>query len=183
MLYVVRHGETEPNVRGVVLGRADPVLTDRGLRQAAQLGASLPHPDLVLSSPLSRARATAAAFGRPVGVDERWIERDYGILEGVADPRLVPNDVNHVPAGGESIGDVGQRVRDACEDLRSAASTGTVVVVTHVSPVKAAIAWALGVDDAIAWRLWVEDAAVARIAIGPEGPVLRSFNEHPWPPS
>jgi len=50
-------------------------------------------------------------------------------------------------------------------------------VVTHVSPMKAAIAWALGVEDLVAWRLWV-DAGVTRIGVDRYGPVLRSFNEH-----
>ena len=181
MLYVVRHGETEPNVRGVALGRSDPPLTDRGRYQAERLAATLPPPDLVVSSPLARARDTAAAFGRPVELDERWIERDYGVLEGVADPLLVPNDVDHVPEGGESIAEVGRRVRPACEALSPVASGAMVLVVTHVSPVKAAVAWALGVHDDIAWRVWVEDAAIARIAVGPGGPVLRSLNEHPPP--
>ena len=51
-----------------------------------------------------------------------------------------------------------------------------VVVVTHVSPIKAAVAWALDVPDTIAWRMYVEDASVSRIDIGPDGPVVRWFN-------
>jgi len=43
---------------------------------------------------------------------------------------------------------------------------------------KAAIAWALGVEDLVAWRLWVDDAGVTRIGVDRYGPVLRSFNEH-----
>jgi broad specificity phosphatase PhoE len=62
----------------------------------------------------------------------------------------------------------------AAADLRAGR---TVVVVTHVSPIKAAIAWALGVEDRVAWRLWVEDAGVTRIGVDRHGPVLRSFNE------
>jgi broad specificity phosphatase PhoE len=50
-------------------------------------------------------------------------------------------------------------------------------VVTHVSPIKVAIAWALGVSDAVAWRMFVADAAVARIETGPPAPTLLSFNE------
>jgi broad specificity phosphatase PhoE len=51
-----------------------------------------------------------------------------------------------------------------------------VVVVSHVSPIKAALAWALGVTVAIAWRMYVEDAGVSRIDIGPLGPSVRWFN-------
>ena len=55
MLYVVRHGETAPNAAGLLLGRSDPLLTERGQTQAATLAATLPVPDRVVSSPLRRA--------------------------------------------------------------------------------------------------------------------------------
>jgi broad specificity phosphatase PhoE len=189
VLYVVRHGETAPNVAGLLLGRADPPLTDVGRAQAAALARSLPAPDRVVTSPLGRARDTAAAFGVSVEVDERWIELDYGPYDEVA-PGDVPDEVSrrwredpaYAPDGAESLGSLGARVRAACADLAPAAAESTVVVVTHVSPVKAAVAWALGVEDTVGARMWVEDAAVARIATGPGGPVLRSFNEHPPPP-
>jgi broad specificity phosphatase PhoE len=184
-LYLVRHGETAANVAGVFLGRADPPLTDLGRRQAERLASVLPPPDRVISSPLGRARQTAAAFGRPVEVDPRWIELDYGALEG-AHPSTVPADVRarwrtdptFAAGGAESLAELAARVRTACEDLAVDAERRNVVVVTHVSPVKAAIAWVLGVDDTVAWRMWVEDAGVARVAFGPDGPMLRSFNEH-----
>ena len=56
------------------------------------------------------------------------------------------------------------------------AARATIVVVTHVSPIKAALAWALGAPVEIAWRMYVEDAGVSRIDAGPEGPVVRWFN-------
>jgi broad specificity phosphatase PhoE len=185
VLYLVRHGETAANVAGVFLGRADPPLTDLGRRQAARLASVLPPPDRLVSSPLARARETAAAFGRPVEVDPRWMELDYGSLEGLH-PSTVPPDVRarwHTDAtfaagGAESLADLAARVRPACEELAATATDRNVVVVTHVSPVKAAIAWVLGVDDTVAWRMWVEDAGVARVAFGSDGPMLRSFNEH-----
>ncbi|HUS60853.1 MAG TPA: histidine phosphatase family protein, partial [Acidimicrobiales bacterium] len=52
-----------------------------------------------------------------------------------------------------------------------------VVVVTHVSPLKAALAWALGVGDEIAWRVHVTPASVARIGIRSNGPALLTFGE------
>jgi len=67
-------------------------------------------------------------------------------------------------------------VTAACEELSAVAASAVVVVVTHVSPVKAALAWALGVPDGIAWRLFVEDAGVSRSDVGDQGPVVRWFN-------
>ncbi len=183
MLLLVRHGETAPNVQRLLLGRADPPLTDAGRRQAQALAAVLPPPTLVVSSPLRRALDTAAAFDRPVEVDERWIELDYGELDGQPSSTLATDpwarwreDASFAPPGGESLATLGARVRAACAALSTAAATATVVVVTHVSPIKAAIAWALGVSDNVAWRMYVEDASVARIDIEPAGPVVRWFN-------
>jgi broad specificity phosphatase PhoE len=183
VLLLVRHGETAANVEGRVLGRSDPPLTPRGRKQAAALARDLPRPDLVVSSPLQRALVTAGAFGVEPRIDERWIELDYGDLDGrvLAD---VPEatwsewreDSSFAPPGGESLDALGGRVRAACEELAPVAATGVVVVVSHVSPIKAALAWALGVTDAIAWRLYVEDAGVSRIDIGPRGPSVRWFN-------
>ena len=174
------------NAAGLLLGMVYSRLTERGRTQAAGLAATLPAPDRVVSSPLRRARETAAAFGRTVEVDDRWIELDYGRLEGT-DPASVPTEVwaqcgdDYAPGGGEPLAALGVRVRAACEELTAAADLRagrTVVVVTHVSPIKAAIAWALGVEDRVAWRLWVDDAGVTRIGVDRHGPVLRSFNEH-----
>ncbi len=114
MLIVIRHGQTDANAKGLLLGRLDPELTPLGRRQAAALARGLPAP---------------------------------------------------------------ARVREACEELAALAVDRDVVVVTHVSPIKAAVAWALDVHDAIAWRMYVEDGAACRISVTPHGPLLRSFNE------
>jgi broad specificity phosphatase PhoE len=68
-------------------------------------------------------------------------------------------------------------VRGACEELLDEIRQRDVVVVSHVSPIKAAIAWTLGVGDEVAWRLFVQVASVARVAVGPAGPSLHSFND------
>ena len=51
------------------------------------------------------------------------------------------------------------------------------MVVTHVSPIKAALAWALGVGDEVAWRTFVAPASVMTVGAGPTGPSLRGFND------
>jgi broad specificity phosphatase PhoE len=183
MLLLVRHGETPPNRRGLLLGRADPLLTDVGHEQARRLAAALPVPDLVVSSPLRRAVETASEFGRPIEVDERWIELDYGELDGQPSSAVAAGvwarwraDASFAPPGGESLEALSIRVDAACTALAAAAAETTVVVVTHVSPIKAAIAWALRVPVEISWRMYVEDASVSRIDIEPQGPIVRWFN-------
>jgi broad specificity phosphatase PhoE len=184
VLVLVRHGRTDVNARGLLLGRLDPPLDELGRLQAEQLVMAMERPDRVISSPLRRARETAEAFGLPVEIDERWIELDYGDYDGrpVAD---VPAEVwrdwradpHFVPAGGESLVMLGNRVRAACEELLDEARERDVVVVSHVSPIKAAIGWALGTGDEVTWRMFVRVASIARVAIGPWGPSLHSFNE------
>ncbi len=184
MLILVRHGETEANAQRLLVGRADPPLTERGRAQAEALAPVVAGAGLVKVSPLRRARETAAALGLPVDVDERWIEVDYGELDGrpVTETWLPlweqwQADPEYAPDGGESLAAVGRRVRSACEELCDRAAAGDVVVFTHVGPIKAAVAWALHVGDSVARRLFVDLASVSRVAVGDHGPLLYSFNE------
>lgn len=188
MIVFVRHGETAPNRRGQLLGRSDPPLTERGLRQADELAPRVAAftPVGVLTSPLARARATAApiaaAAGCAVEVDDRLVEVDYGEWDGrpftELDRDVVTRwrrDRDFAPPGGESLRAVGTRMADFCE---AQLDERVVVAVSHVSPIKAAVTWALGVDDELAWRMRLDVASITRITPGPGGPVLCSFNEH-----
>jgi broad specificity phosphatase PhoE len=184
MLLLVRHGRTDANAQGLLLGRADPPLSEEGRLQAAALATAIPPGARVIASPLRRTRETADAFGLPVELDERWIELDYGELDGMP-LRDVPPDIwrtwradpTFAPAGGESLAELGVRVREACAELVDEARERDVVVVSHVSPIKAGIAWALGAGDELAWKLFVQVASIARIGVDQWGPSLRSFNE------
>ena len=68
------------------------------------------------------------------------------------------------------------RIAAACAELAEEAAGSTVVVVTHVSPIKAALAWALDAPIGISWRMYVEDASVSRIDFGSDGAIVRWFN-------
>ncbi len=186
MLHIVRHGRTAHNASGLLLGRIDPPLDELGQLQAQAMAASYGQVDRVICSPLLRTRETAAAFGVEPIIDERWIELDYGEYDGrpLGEIRSETwkawrTDVDFTPPGGESIRQLGVRVRSALDDLIAdgSAADRTTVIVTHVSPIKAAVCWALGVDDLTAWRLWVAPASISRIGTTPNGGVLHSFNE------
>jgi broad specificity phosphatase PhoE len=186
VLVIVRHGRTAHNASGLLLGRLDPPLDELGRTQAAALAAAVGPVDRVISSPLLRTRETAEAFGRDVEVDDRWIELDYGEYDGVPLAEVPAEtwaqwraDVDFCPPGGETLRQLGARVRGALDDLADDAvvGTGTTVVVTHVSPVKAAVGWVVGAGDEVSWRLWVAPASITRIGLTPRGSVLHSFNE------
>jgi broad specificity phosphatase PhoE len=167
-----------------LLGRADPPLDEVGLEQAAAIARAIQSVTRVIASPLRRAQETAAAFGLPVETDERWIELDYGEWDGR--PLLdVPvetwaawrSDTSFRPPGGETLFELGERVRAACADLAENARDEPIVIVTHVSPIKAAVAWALGSGDDLAWRLFVAPGSITKIDVREGRSVLVSFDE------
>lgn len=189
-LFVVRHGRTEANASGKLLGRADIELDSVGRDQARLLGSALPATASIVTSPLARCRETAeliaAVSGRPtdvVATDDRLQELDYGALDLTPLSAVAPEvwsswraDTDYRPAGGETLRELHQRVSACLDDLRESASDGDVVVVSHVSPIKAAVAWALGVDISISWRCFVAQASITKIGFGAGGPSMQLFN-------
>ena len=183
MLHVVRHGRTEVNAAGKLLGRSDPELDEIGRTQAADLANRLGKVDLVVSSPLQRTMETASYINGMVEADPRWLELDYGDLEGRSIESIDNeiwkkwrSDVHWAPDGGESLATLGIRVRNACEEIAEISKDKEVVVVTHVSPIKAVLAWVLGLDDGVAWKCYVSPGSSMTIKIGPFGPILHNFN-------
>lgn len=187
-IVLVRHGRTALNASGRLQGRVDEPLDEVGREQAERVAARLRpllvENDLVISSPLVRARTTAETLGRSIDVDERWIEMSYGVYDGVKQSDVAVDvwstwrgDPHFAPEGGESLIEVTERVHRACDDLREQALDRRIVVVSHVSPIKAAIAWALGTDPSSSWRMHLDTAAITRISVTPRGVALISFNE------
>lgn len=185
MLILVRHGRTAANASGRLQGRYDIPLDDVGRRQAAAIGSALGEVDRLVSSPLLRARETSAAIASSVEIDDAWVELDYGAFDGKPTGEVGAdvwetwrNDVNFAPPGGESLATLDARVVAALTDLAEEAGERDVVVVSHVSPIKAAVAWAIGsTAGQMSWRCHLDVASICRIRISPRGPVLVSFNE------
>lgn len=140
-LCIARHGETAWNVENRVSGRTDIPLTQRGLEQARALAENARGKgiEIILASPLLRARQTAQAvsdaIGVPVEIDERLIELDFGIFEGGS--RFDP-DFQYTRAqmptrypGGESAFDLAHRVYSLLEDVKGKYDGRTVLLVCH----------------------------------------------------
>ncbi|MGH1494176.1 MAG: histidine phosphatase family protein [Acidimicrobiales bacterium] len=182
-LFICRHGRTEANASGLLLGRADPELDEVGRAQAEAIARFVPDPAMIVSSPLARCRQTAEAFGLPITTDERLVELDYGDFD-LKPLSEVPaetwaqwrSDSDFRPTGGETLNELGLRVFAALEDLAEAAQSSNVVVVSHVSPIKASVAWALQCPMDISWRCFVAQASITEIAVTANGPSLRLFN-------
>ena len=198
MIVLVRHGRTDANHRGLLLGRADPALDETGRAQARVLGAALVQeladraPVRVVTSPLRRTSETAAEIAAALGVDvtpeDDLVELDYGewdqrpLADVPADAwRAWRADADFAAPGGESLRALQRRVGPCVERLLAEAvasgDRGVVVAVTHVSPIKAALVAALGGDPLLAWRFRVDVASITRMVQGPDGPVIVTFNE------
>jgi len=187
----VRHGETALNREGRLQGRIDLELSERGGEQVTRVSQRFA-PDLVAriyTSPLRRAQQTAAAIaevsGAGVEVDDRLLELDYGEWDGkplseMRTPRgeLWFADPTFAPPGGESLVDVTARVEAFCRDRLRPDGGERIVAVSHVSPIKAAVIWALGVDERATLRMQLGLASISTIgARANGGPYLVSFND------
>lgn len=147
-LYLLRHGQTEFNVKKLVQGRCDSPLTDLGRRQAGMAAAWLKDhdvvPDKVVSSPLGRAMDTAQLvatelLGPDAAVEpcEGIIERSYGTFEEGPHDAL-PTDVwdpgeDLVPFGGEGSRALQERMVGTLTNLMGAEGIETLLAVSHGS--------------------------------------------------
>jgi probable phosphoglycerate mutase len=175
-LILVRHGATGHSLEMRFSGRNELALDDVGRRQAAALATrSYGEVAAVVSSPLLRAVQTAAAIAAPLGLQvevvDDLVETDFGVWEGLTfaearertpaelDAWLASPDT--APPGGESFADVGRRVRGAREKVIAAHPEQTVVVVTHVTPIKLLIRFALDAPPSAMFRLQLDTASVS----------------------
>ena len=184
MLILVRHGRTAINVGNKLQGRIDHPLDEVGRQQAIEIASVLKNIDRVISSPLIRAKQTADAFGLPVEVDPRFIELDYGDFDGMLQKEVPAptwsewrRNNNFRPPNGETLVELDLRVREALSELIYEARLKNVVVVSHVSPIKAAIAWTIGTEIGSSWRMLLDRASISRIEITENGPSMRGFND------
>jgi probable phosphoglycerate mutase len=185
-LLLLRHGQTELSVQRRYSGHGDPELTPLGHAQAAGAAARLagvPGIAAVLTSPLRRARQTAeavaAATGSPLAVRERLIETDFGKWEGLTfpeararDPRLHAEWLGSevvAPPGGESFAAVGRRVAAELADLLREYPGATLVLVTHVTPIKMLLRDALQGGPGVLYRLHLDLAALSIADFYPDG--------------
>ena len=194
-LFLVRHGETEYNRRGLALGRADAPLNETGRQQADRLRQALAEVPFtaVYASPLARAVDTAAtiatAHGKEVQLDEGLIEMDIGEVEGLTFSELR----NRYPAlaenwggangptfrmpGGERLVDVQRRAVQTIEALAANHRDETICAVTHNFVILSFLASVLGIELAQFRRLRHGVAAIAEVEMRPGRPRVVRLND------
>ncbi|MEY3595151.1 MAG: hypothetical protein RL576_565 [Actinomycetota bacterium] len=178
LLTLVRHGQTVANAQNLLQGHINHPLDEVGLLQVSLLGGALQKiapVSRVIASPLQRAQQTAQAITQglsqhiEVETDPRWIELNYGDFDGQPVSSVSPEqwatwrtDEHFRPPQGETLAELSVRSH--------------IVVVSHVSPIKAAVAWALGVGVEVSWRTALDRASMTTVRLDAKHPALKTFN-------
>jgi probable phosphomutase (TIGR03848 family) len=191
-ILLVRHGQT-PTTGKVLPGRARGLhLADDGRRQAevaAERIGELARIDAIYSSPLERAKETAApiatARGLRTQIDRGLLECDFGDWTGAELKKLMKlpewATVQRAPStfrfpGGESFTEMQTRMVTTLDRLRLRHPGGTIVCVSHADTIKAAVAHALGTHIDLFQRIVISPASVTAISWHSGGPVVLAVN-------
>jgi ribonuclease H / adenosylcobalamin/alpha-ribazole phosphatase len=191
---LLRHGQTPMSVQKRYAGVTDAPLTDTGVQQAAAAAKRLAQAGIgaIVSSPLRRTVRTAeevsAVTGVPVVTDDGFRETDFGAWEGLTFAEVRERwpsemtawlaDPSVAPPGGESFAQVSERVTAALHRVLAERAGRTVLIVSHVTPIKTLVAAALLAPPAALFRMHLDVAALCEIDWYADGPaVLRSYND------
>ena len=192
LIILVRHGQT-PTTGKILPGRATGLhLAYSGIAQAAGAAeriAKLPRVDAIYSSPLERARETAAPIGKAlkqrVLIDKGLLECDFGDWTGAELSALMKKPewatVQRAPStftfpNGESFTDMQARIVSALDKIRAKHPGGVVVCVSHADPIKAAVAHAMGTHLDLFQRIVVSTCSISAVAYSSYGPVVLTVN-------
>lgn len=195
MLIFLRHGRTPNNAQARLQGQEDAPLDDVGFAQAAAAGDYIRERwniDRVVRSSLTRTAQTAdtAGFGElDTRVDDRWAEIEFGTYDNRQIAEVVSElgaswarDIEFAPPDGESMGALHRRVGAALDELRANHVPGqNVLVVSHATPIKSAVVWAMDGPAEMILRLRISLASITLVEHGPAGPLLSEFNLRPLP--
>ncbi|MGX1549528.1 bifunctional RNase H/acid phosphatase, partial [Streptomyces adustus] len=195
---LLRHGETPltPQKRFSGSGGSDPSLSGAGREQAERVAAALARRgtiQAIVASPLARTRETAAIvaarLGLDVTIDDGLRETDFGAWEGLtfgevrerhpqdldawlADPEAAPS------GGGESFAATAARIAVTRDRLVAAHAGRTVLLVSHVTPIKTLLRLALGAPPESLFRMELSAASLSAVAYYADGNAsVRLFND------
>lgn len=183
--HLLRHGRTEHTPERRFSGSSDLPLSDLGRADAEAAARHLAGRgiDVIVSSPLQRTRQTAEAaaqvLGVPVEVDTDLRELDFGAWEGLTAAeaqeksplafRRWSGATDVRPPGGESVADVATRVARARARILDRHAGETVLLVTHMMPIKLLLAAGLGVGEDVVHRVFLEAASLSTVTWSSDG--------------
>ena len=183
--HLLRHGQTEHTPERRFSGRNDLPLsrTGRAEAEAAAARAVELGIEVIVASPLRRTRETAeivaATLGLPIEFDDDLVELDFGDIEGMTfeeaakkhplAARRFRTDVTMAAPGGESVMDVSTRVARARRRILERHAGKSVLVVTHVTPIKLMLTAGLDVDEDVVHRVFLEAASLCAVTWSSDG--------------
>ncbi|MFE4816765.1 bifunctional RNase H/acid phosphatase [Streptomyces sp. NPDC056704] len=195
---LLRHGETPltPQKRFSGSGGTDPSLSDVGREQAERVAAALAARGTVqaiVASPLTRTRQTAAAvaarLGLDVAIEDGLRETDFGAWEGLTFAEVqerYPEDLKtwlaspkaEPTGGGESFAATARRIATTRDKLIASYAGRTVLLVSHVTPIKSLVRLAIGAPPESLYRMELSAASLSAVAYYADGNAsLRLFND------
>ncbi|WP_225097066.1 bifunctional RNase H/acid phosphatase [Streptomyces sp. CoH27] len=195
---LLRHGETPltPQKRFSGSGGTNPSLSEAGREQARRVAEALARRgtiQTILASPLIRTRETAgvvaARLGLDVTIEDGLRETDFGAWEGLTFGEVrerYPDDLNawladpeaHPTGGGESFAETATRLAVTRDKLIAAYAGRTVLLVTHVTPIKTLVRLALGAPPESLFRMELSAASLSAVAYYADGNAsVRLFND------
>ncbi|MGW1914171.1 bifunctional RNase H/acid phosphatase [Streptomyces sp. NPDC002076] len=195
---LLRHGETPltPQKRFSGSGGTDPSLSAAGREQAHRTAEALARRgtvQAVIASPLTRTRETAAVvatrLGLEVTIEDGLRETDFGAWEGLTFGEVrdrYPDDLNawladpeaHPTGGGESFAETATRIAATRDKLVAAHAGRTVLLVSHVTPIKTFVRLALGAPPESVFRMELSAASLSAVAYYADGNAsVRLFND------
>jgi len=194
LLALVRHGVTDWNEQGRLIGRSEIGVNERGQTQAHAIADALAglRLDALLASPQRRAQQTAAAIAAAQGLSVvtepalaevwvgRWQGKTYDELRGDPDAIRYAADGTHVCAAVEDAASVQRRVVGVLERLRDGSRGSQVCLVSHGDPIRLLLSHCLGADLGTFRRLHVKPGSLSLVRVGARGAHVLSVN---WLPS
>lgn len=192
MIIMVRHGKT-PSTGKLLPGRAAGLhLSDIGKNEAIEVAkrlSKLKKVSAIYSSPLERARETAAPIGKildkKIDINKGLLECDFGKWTGKELGKLMKlpewSTVQRAPStfrfpNGESFTEMQNRMVSTLDDLRKAHPGGIVICVSHADPIKAAVAHAMGTHLDLFQRIVISTCSVSAVSYSAHGPVVLTVN-------
>jgi broad specificity phosphatase PhoE len=196
-LLLVRHGETLANREFRYIGARDDLLSESGKEQAERLAGALSIFPVaaVYSSPLQRAYATALPIAaqqhRDVQVLSELAEGRFGVWEGLSRAEVLARspldeqqlraweaDPTQAPPEGESFADVQARIKTLVEQLAGIHPDQTIILVSHVGPIKVLLCSALGAPLTSMFNIFLDPATISVVDWRVPRPVVRLLNSH-----
>lgn len=195
-LFIVRHGESSGNAKGLWQGHQNYDLTPKGEQQAqlTKKYLSCVPMDKIQTSNLQRSISTAQIINgqnqTPIGIEPNWQEMNFGLWEGKSTPEInkmgghlvewYENPASTRVPGGETFEEVQNRVIEAYTNLYNqvvSEDNRNVLIVAHGGTIRSLACYLTGVPLANVWKLRVNHCSVTRVSISNNQSVLTSFNE------